>query len=54
MQSIKQYLAQNKTKIQFVKPHMHRVNAAKQAIQTFKNHFIAGLCTVKKIFPMQL
>jgi hypothetical protein len=34
--------------------HNHRVNAAERAIQTFKNHFIAGLATVDKTFPMQL
>ena len=33
---------------------MHRVNAKERAIQTFKNHFIAGLCTFHKQFPMQL
>jgi hypothetical protein len=31
---------------------MHCCNAAKRAIRTFKNHFIAGLCSVdKKHFP---
>eukprot|EP00957_Ditylum_brightwellii_P200914 15315134-Ditylum_brightwellii.AAC.1 len=33
---------------------MHRVNVAERAIFTFKNHFIAGLCTVYLQFPMQL
>ncbi len=32
----------------------HQVNAAERAIQTVKNHLIAGLCTVHKLFPMQL
>ena len=29
-------------------------NAAERAIRTFKNHFIATLCTVDKDFPLQL
>jgi hypothetical protein len=37
-----------------VEPDNHRVNAAERAIQTFKNHFIAGLATVDKNFPLQL
>ena len=42
------------TKLQFVEAHEHRVNAAEQAIQTFKNHFVARLCTTHTKFPMQL
>ena len=34
--------------------HNHCINAAEQAIQTFKNHFIAGLATVDVTFPLQL
>jgi hypothetical protein len=33
---------------------MHRRNAAERAICTFKNHFIAGLCSVDKHFPLHL
>jgi hypothetical protein len=33
---------------------MHRRNAAERAIRTFKNHFIAGLCSVDKHFPLHL
>ena len=43
-----------KMKIQLVEPHNHRVNAAKRAIQTFKNHMIAGLCTASTDFPVLL
>ena len=39
---------------QLVKPDNYRVNAAERAIQTFKNHFISGLCSVDKLFPLQL
>lgn len=33
---------------------LHRRNAAERAIRTFKNHFIAGLCSVDKNFPLHL
>ena len=32
-------------KIQLVETHNHHLNAAKCAMQTFKNHMIVGLCT---------
>eukprot|EP00804_Cyclotella_cryptica_P020493 CCRYP_019412-RA/>CCRYP_019412-RA protein AED:0.05 eAED:-0.04 QI:0/0/0/1/0/0.5/2/0/1372 len=53
-QSIKTYLTKEKTKWQFVEPNNHRVNAAEHAIQTYKNHFISGLCTTDKDWPLQL
>jgi hypothetical protein len=31
---------------------LHRRNAAEKAIQTYKNHFIAGLCTTHPDFPL--
>jgi hypothetical protein len=39
---------------QLVPPHVHRRNAAERAIRTFRNHFIAGLCSVDPNFPLQL
>ena len=39
---------------QLVPPGNHCCNAAKRAIRTFKNHFIAGLCSVDKDFPLHL
>ena len=42
---LKKFLKEKKCKWQFVEPNNHRVNAAERAIQTFKNHFIAGLCS---------
>ena len=51
---LSKFIESNGTKIQLVEPHQHRVNAAERAIQTFKNHFIAGLCTVHPQFPLQL
>ena len=40
-----------KMKVQLVEPYNHCVNAAERAIQTFKNHMIAGLCTASANFP---
>jgi hypothetical protein len=37
---------------QLVPPNNHRSNKAERAIQTFKAHFISGLCTVDASFPM--
>jgi hypothetical protein len=51
---IKKFLTKEECKSQLVKPHNHRVNAAKQAIQTFKDAFIAELATTDRNFPLQL
>eukprot|EP00804_Cyclotella_cryptica_P013523 CCRYP_017243-RA/>CCRYP_017243-RA protein AED:0.41 eAED:0.30 QI:0/0/0/1/1/1/5/0/1642 len=51
---IKSYLNTEDCKWQFVEPHNHRVNAAERAIQTFKNHFISGLCSTDSNWPLQL
>lgn len=42
------YLKANDIKIQLVEPHNHMVNAAERVIQTFKNHLIAGFCTIDR------
>ena len=34
-----------------LRPRLRRRNAAERAIRMFKNHFIAGLCSVDKNFP---
>ena len=39
---------------QLVPPHLHRQNAAERAIQTFKNHFISGIVSTHKYFPLHL
>ena len=36
-----------------VKSNMHRHNAAEQVIQTFKNYFISGLCSVNPNFQLK-
>jgi len=39
---------------QLIPPNLHHHNAAKRAICTFKNHFIADLCSTDKDFPIHL
>jgi hypothetical protein len=39
---------------QLVPPHIHWRDAAERAIRTFKDHFVACLCTTDKTFPMHL
>ena len=41
-------------KYQLVPPSNHRANNAERVIQTFKNHFIAELCSLDKGFHIQL
>ena len=52
--AVKSYINSQDVAWQLAEPDNHRVNAAERAIQTFKNHFIAGLATVDPNFPMQL
>ena len=49
---IKEYLAKEDCKWQFVEPSNHRVNVAERAIQTFKSHFIRGLCYMDNTWPL--
>jgi hypothetical protein len=51
---MKQYLKDSNIKYQLAAPGQHRINAAERAIRTFKNHFIAGLCSVDDDFPINL
>ena len=51
---VRAYLKSEDIKIQLVKPHNHRVNAAEKAVQTFKNLFLLGLGTVDQDFPLLL
>ena len=48
---IKAALLKHKVKYQLVPPHLHRRNSAERAIQTFKAHFIAGLCSTDPEYP---
>jgi hypothetical protein len=47
-------MSQQNVTFQLVPPHVHRRNPAERAIGTFKDHFIAGLSTTDKRFPMHL
>jgi hypothetical protein len=51
---LKEYMTAQDVEYQLVPPGVHRRNAAERAIRTFKNHFIAGLCSVDKDFPLHL
>jgi hypothetical protein len=49
--AFRQYLTGQNIALQLVPPHLHPQNATERAIQTFKNNFVAGLCSVDKKFP---
>ena len=51
---MKQYDMEETITYQLAPPYTHRRNAAERAIRTWKNHFIAALCTVDSSFPMHL
>ena len=51
---MKEYDTEEKIKYQLAPPYTHRRNAAERAIRTWKNHFIAALCTVDEKFPLHL
>ena len=53
-QALKDFLVAEDVDFQLVLPHVHCCNATKHAIHTFKNHFIAGLCSTDQHFPFHL
>ena len=48
---LQKFMTVKDERFQLVPPHLHKRNSAERAIQTFKNHFIAGLASVNKNFP---
>jgi hypothetical protein len=52
--ALKNYFTINDIAYQLVPPHCHRRNAAKRAIRTFKEHFVAGLSSIDPSFPIHL
>jgi hypothetical protein len=48
---LKAALLKHKIRYQLVPPHLHRRNSAERAIQTFKAHSIAGLCSTDPDYP---
>ena len=53
-EDLKQYFEDSDIQFQLVPQHMHRRKYAERAVRTFKNHFIAALCTVAPIPPFYL
>ena len=49
---LKEFLTAENVEHQLVPPHIHQRNSAERAIQTFKNHFIAGLASTDPNFPL--
>ena len=52
--ALKMTMTDMNIKYHLVPPINHRENNAERVIQTSKNHFIAGLCSVYKYFHLQL
>jgi hypothetical protein len=52
--ALRSLLHQHYIQFQLAPPSMHHRNAAERAIQTFKNHFVAGLCSVDPNSPLRL
>jgi hypothetical protein len=53
-QLMKDFMDKQQVDYQLVPLGVHRQNAAERAIRTFKNHFVAGLCSVDKNFELHL
>jgi hypothetical protein len=49
---LKKAFKKHNVDFQRVPPHVHRRNSAERAIQTWKNHFCAGLATCDPKFPL--
>jgi hypothetical protein len=49
--ALKNFFTTNDVEYQ-LPPHCHRRNATERAIQTFKEHFVAGLSSVDPTFPL--
>jgi hypothetical protein len=47
------YITKQGIDYQLAPLHIHRHNKAERAIQTFKNYFITGLCSVDPSFPLK-
>ena len=50
--NMKDSMTKHKISFQLAPPYIHRHNAAERAIQTFKNHFVAGFSTTDPNFPV--
>ena len=45
---LQQFMTEKEERFKLIPPRLQKRNSAEWAIQTFKNHFIAGLASVKK------
>ena len=45
------YFEKEDISLQLVKPHNHQANTAECVTQTFKHHFISGICIADKKLP---
>jgi hypothetical protein len=52
--AVEKFIRSKAINIQLLPPHNHWANAAKRAIVTFKEHFIAALATINMLCPLQL
>jgi hypothetical protein len=52
--ALKTFLTSLNMKLQLIAPHIHRQNVTERAIQTFKNHCIAGISSTDKQFLLHL
>ena len=52
--AVKNYIVTEKTNIQLVKPHNHRVNAAEPAVKSLKCHALASFAILDPNCPIQL
>ena len=51
---LKEYMEKESIDFQLTSVGIHRRNKVERAIQTFENHFVAGLCSVDPTFPLHL
>ena len=51
---LKRFMREVNEKFQLVPPNSHRINSAERAIGTFKEHFISGIASTHKEFPLDL
>ena len=51
---LNKYFEDSDIQFQLVPPHMHWRNVAERSVRTFKNHFVAALCTVDPLLPFYL
>jgi hypothetical protein len=52
--ALRNYITDQGIYYQLAPPHIHRRTNVESAIQTFKNHFVTGPCSVDPNFPLKL